>query len=173
MKISLIAAVSVGNFGIGKKGGLCYHISEDLRRFRDLTMGKPILMGRGTWESLPHALSGRRNIIITTTGIDAREEDAGLIEVYSSIEEALEKLRSEGCPEVMVIGGGSIYKQTLPMADTLYLTEIFATPGDADTFFPPYHGDFTCVEREYRVNDGLRYEFTTYERDDRVQVSTM
>ena len=164
MRISLIAAVSVGNFGIGRKGGLCYHISNDLCHFKNLTMGKPILMGRATWESLPGVLPGRRNIVISTKGIDVRADEEEFVEVYSSIDDALEKLKEDGCPEVMVIGGGSIYRQTIGIADTLYLTEVFDTPGDADTFFPPYHGDFTCVEREYHVDCGLRYEFTKYIR---------
>ncbi len=164
MKISLIAAVSVGNFGIGRKGKLCYRISNDLCHFRELTMGKPVLMGRATWESLPHALSGRRNIVITTKGIDASVDDEKLVETYLSLEDALQKLREDDCPEVMVIGGGSIYRQTIGLADTLYLTEIFDTPGDADTFFPPYHGDFKCVEREYHIDAELRYEFTKYIR---------
>ena len=164
MRISLIAAVSVGNFGIGRKGGLCYHISNDLCHFKNLTMGKPILMGRATWESLSGVLPGRRNIVISTKGIDVKADEEELVEVYSSIDDALEKLKEDGCPEVMVIGGGSIYRQTIGIADTLYLTEVFDTPGDADTFFPSYHGDFTCVEREYHVDCGLRYEFTKYIR---------
>lgn len=164
MRISLIAAVSVGNFGIGRKGGLCYHISNDLCHFKNLTMGKPILMGRATWESLPGVLPGRRNIVISTKGIDVRADEEELVEVYSSIDDALEKLKEDSCPEVMVIGGGSIYRQTIGIADTLYLTEVFDTPGDADTFFPSYHGNFTCVEREYHVDCGLRYEFTKYIR---------
>ena len=164
MRISLIAAVSVGNFGIGRKGGLCYHISNDLCHFKNLTMGKPILMGRATWESLPGTLPGRRNIVISTKGIDVRADEEELVEVYSSINDALEKLKEDGCPEVMVIGGGSIYRQTIGIADTLYLTEVFDTPGDADTFFPSYHGDFICVDREYHVDCGLRYEFTKYIR---------
>ena len=164
MNISLIAAVSVGNFGIGRKGGLCYHISNDLRHFKDLTIGKPILMGRATWKSLPGVLPGRRNIVISTKEIDVNVDEEELVEVYSSIDDALEKLKEEGCPEVMIIGGGSIYRQTIGIADTLYLTEIFDTPQDADTFFRSYHGDFKCIDREYHVDCGLRYEFTKYIR---------
>ena len=164
MNISLIAAVSVGNFGIGRKGGLCYHISNDLRHFKDLTIGKPILMGRATWKSLPGVLPGRRNIVISTKEIDVNVDEEELVEVYSSIDDALEKLKEEGCPEVMIIGGGSIYRQTIGIADTLYLTEIFDTPQDADTFFLFYHGDFKCIDREYHVDCGLRYEFTKYIR---------
>lgn len=167
MKISIIAALSVGNFAIGRNGKLCYHISDDLRRFKALTMGHPIVMGRKTWESLPHALSGRTNIVITSGTIDVSEYDSRITSVVGSLEEALKVAEtSEGSDEVFIIGGGMVYKQALPFAQTLYLTEIFDTPFDADTFFPPYHADFTCKERSYIIESGLRYEFTRYERDD-------
>ena len=161
MKLSIIAAVSVGNNAIGYKGGLCYRISGDMAHFRALTIGHPIVMGRKTWDSLPHILEGRTNIVITR---DPNFNAEGAI-VVDSLSTAIQVCEENGDEEVFVIGGGQIYKEALPLADTLYLTEIFATPKDCDTYFPPYHADFHCTEREYRVNDCLRYEFTKYERD--------
>lgn len=161
MKISLIAAVSTGNFAIGYKGELCYKIKEDLAHFKELTMGHTVIMGRKTAESLPILpLPGRRNIVLSkTTGW---EEGSG-IESYPSLELALERCSPE--EEVFIIGGAQVYKEALPLADILYLTEVFDTPAEADTFFPSYHGEFICTERDYRIRDGLRYEFTKYERN--------
>lgn len=164
MEIAIIAAVSVGNFAIGYKGDLCYRISDDLKRFKELTMGHTIIMGSKTFDSLPDgkALEGRKNIVLSTCDPGSRDFP-GVSLVCPSLEAALRVCENEDI--VFIIGGGSVYKQALPLADTLYLTEIFATPMRSDTYFPSYHGDFTCVERHYRVDSGLRYEFTVYKRD--------
>ncbi len=116
--ISLIVAVS-RNGVIGRDGGLPWHVSSDLKRFKAMTMGKPVIMGRRTWESLPkRPLPGRRNIVIT------RQADyaAPGADVVESAEAAL-ALCSEA-PEVAVIGGGEIYRMFWDQADRLYLTEI-------------------------------------------------
>lgn len=161
MEIAMIAAVAVGNFAIGQGGDLCYRIKEDMRRFKEITMGHPIIMGRRTAESLPHALPGRRNIVLSKATV---YEDGSGFEAYPSLELALKSCADEEV--VFIIGGGQVYKEAYPLANTLYLTEIFDTPLQADTFFPPYHADFKCVEREYNVSEGLRFEFTKYVRDD-------
>jgi dihydrofolate reductase len=160
MEISIIAAVSVGNRAIGYNGGLCYQISEDLAMFRRLTMGHPIIMGSTTYKSLPAgALPGRRNIVITS-----KDEPIPGCDLYKSLTDAISSCSTDD--HIFIIGGAMIYKTALPLVNTLYLTEIFDTPRNCDTFFPPYHGDFICVEREYHMSQGLRFEFTKYIRND-------
>lgn len=156
MIINIIAAISHENFGIGYQGDLIYKIREDLKLFKELTMGHPIVMGRKTWESLPRELPGRRNIVITSNpGLPCPES-------YDSLDKALDALKNE--EEVWIIGGGQLYAEAIDKADFLYLTEIFDTP-PADTFFPKdYMSKFFCVHRDYHYSDDLRYEFTKYER---------
>lgn len=147
MKLSIVVAVAANNV-IGVDGGLPWHLPEDLRRFRQLTMGKPIVMGRLTHESIGRALPGRRNVILS------RQDDflADGCDVVASVEEALELLRDE--EEVMIIGGGNIYEQFLPMAQTIYLTRVDADL-QGDTFFPELRAeDWELIGRdEYPAND--------------------
>lgn len=127
--ISYVVAVS-RNGVIGSDGGLPWHISSDLKRFKELTMGKPVVMGRKTWESLPRKpLPGRRNIVITRQKGFAPEG----AEVASTPEEAL-RLCGDA-PEVAVIGGGEIYRLFWPLVDRIYLTEVDLEVG-GDTHFP-------------------------------------
>lgn len=140
MSIAIIAAVT-DNLAIGRKGSLLYHLPADLRRFKELTMGHPIIMGRKTYESLPKGpLPGRRNIVVTRTPAEFLEragEHAASLEAVGSLEEAIALTRGE---DAFVIGGAQIYQQAMPAADTLYITRIFAQAPDADTFFPPLDG---------------------------------
>ena len=127
--ISFVVAVS-RNGVIGREGGLPWHISSDLKRFKEITMGKPVVMGRKTWESLPRKpLPGRRNIVITQQK-DYRAEGA---DVVASPEAAL--LLVPDAPEVAVIGGGEIYRLFWPLVDRLYLTEVDLEV-EGDTHFP-------------------------------------
>ncbi len=129
-QLSIIVAVAGGN-AIGRKGDLLFHISEDLRQFKAVTMGHPIIMGRRTFESFPNgALPGRRNIVIT------RQSDYSVpgAEVVHSLQEAIDA--AADAEEAFVIGGGEVYRQALPLCGRLYLTEIDAEVPDADTFFP-------------------------------------
>jgi len=128
--ISLVAAMAK-NRVIGKDNQMPWHLPADLQHFKNVTMGKPIIMGRKTFESIGRALPGRRNIVITSNPDFSAEG----CETASSFEQAL-KLVAE-VEEVMVIGGGSLYQQTLPLADRLYLTFI-ALEVDGDTHFPQY-----------------------------------
>ncbi|MBQ8773139.1 MAG: dihydrofolate reductase, partial [Muribaculaceae bacterium] len=129
-RLSIIVAVT-RNWAIGRGGDLLFHVRDDLRRFKAITMGKPIIMGRKTFESFPNgALPGRRNIVITRQG-GYRAPD---IETVSSLQDALALV--DGVEEAMIIGGGEIYRQALPLTSRLYLTEIDATVSDADTYFP-------------------------------------
>lgn len=128
--ISIIVAIAE-NGAIGNKGDLVYHISADLKRFKSLTTGNTVLMGRRTFQSLPKgALPNRRNIVLT------RQTDAQFpgTEVFPSIDEALKHCALD--EKVYIIGGADVYRQALPLADELELTRIHATPAEADTFFP-------------------------------------
>ncbi len=154
MTVKIIAAVC-SNGAIGRGGDLMFHISDDLKRFKALTMGHPIIMGRKTFESFPKGpLPGRRNIIIS------RRKDyapAGA-EVYDSPEAALKACGESD--EVFVIGGGEIYRQFIDLANELDLTEIDATPADADTFFPEFPHKLSVVSDWSQTEP--RYRFATY-----------
>ena len=145
---------------IGRDGGLPWHLPTDLRRFRELTTGRTVVMGRKTYESLPprfRPLPNRRNIVLSSDP-SYRADGA---EVFADLESAL-----AACDrDCWVIGGGVTYEQALPLADRVYATEVEAGP-DGDAFFPPLAGDeWRCVERgdELEENDH-RFSFRTYER---------
>jgi dihydrofolate reductase len=161
VKVSLVAAVARGGV-IGRDGGIPWRLPEDMVRFRQLTMGHPVVMGRRTWESLPdqfRPLPGRGNVVVTRNP-DWSAQGADRV---GSIEEALALLESE--PEVFVIGGGEIYAAALSYADELQLTEIDADV-DGDTTFPAWDRDeFDEVARERHVTgDGTPFAFVTYRR---------
>jgi dihydrofolate reductase len=126
--VALVAAVAA-NGVIGRDGGLPWRIPDDLRHFKAITLGKPVIMGRRTWQSIGRPLPGRRNIVVT--------RDAGFAadgaEVVASLDAAL--ARAGDVAEAMVIGGGEIYTQALPRAGRLYLTEIHAE-AEGDVHFP-------------------------------------
>lgn len=128
MKVSIIVAASANNV-IGMDGGLPWHLSEDLRRFKEITMGKPMIMGRATFESIGKALPGRRSIVMTRQP----QYEAEGVEVVKTKQAALALVRD--ADEVMVIGGGEIYEQFLPITDRIYLTRVHMEL-DGDTFFP-------------------------------------
>ena len=130
----IVFVVAVARNGvIGRRGGLPWRISSDLKRFKAITLGKPVIMGRKTWESLPkRPLPGRTNIVITR---DPRYEAEGAV-VAASVAEALSLARATESEEICVIGGSDIFRQLLPLADRLYLTEIDLAP-EGDVFFPP------------------------------------
>ncbi len=134
-KLSIIAIVA-GNGAIGRKGDQPFHISADFRRFKQLTIGHPVVMGRKTFEALPKgALPGRRNIVITRqAGWSAPD-----VETAPSVEAAL-KMCNGAC-EPFIIGGGEIYRLAMPLADKLFITEVNADVPDADTFFPAIDPD--------------------------------
>lgn len=133
MAISMIAAVGK-NLELGKNNDLIWHFKEDMKFFKETTMGHPVIMGRKTFESLPKALPGRKNIVISTNP----EYKADGAEVVASVEEAI-KLAEVEDTDAFVIGGGRIYTEFLPYADNLYLTEINADCPDADTYFPEFN----------------------------------
>lgn len=162
MQISIIVAVAQGN-AIGRKGDLLFHISADLRRFKEITMGHPIIMGRKTFESFPKGpLPGRQNIVITRQG-DYQYDG---ITVVGSFPGAL--AAANNVDEVFVIGGGEIYREAINGASVLYLTEIDAKVDDADTFFPEINPDeWTETEASEWITDersGTRYRFVCLSR---------
>ncbi len=160
MRISLIVAAATNNV-IGRDGGLPWHLSEDLKRFKRLTMGKPIIMGRLTHEAIGKPLPDRRNIVISSRN-DLEIEGC---EVVANPDDAL-KLAA-GAEEVMVIGGGKVYEQMLPMADRIYLTRVDDTP-EGDTFFPEIINDeWQVVDQENFPADESRefgFSFLTLDR---------
>ncbi len=159
--ISIIVATAHDG-AIGVKGDLPFHLSPDLRHFKQVTLGKPVIMGRKTFESLPGGpLPGRHNIIVTR---NAAYSHPGA-DTAGSLDEALSMVSDQ--PEAMIIGGGEIYRQALPLTDRVYITEIDASVNDADTFFPALPPEFKAVDTGEWVTDertGLRYRFMTYER---------
>jgi dihydrofolate reductase len=162
MQISIIVATAQGN-AIGRKGDLLFHISADLRRFKEITMGHPIIMGRKTFESFPKGpLPGRQNIVITRQSDYAKEG----ITVTGSFSDAL--AAANDADEVFVIGGGEIYREAINRASKLYLTEIDATVDDADTFFPTIDSQqWQITEEGEWIEDertGARYRFVCLSR---------
>lgn len=156
---SIIACISKVHRAIGYKNRLLYAIPSDMTRFRMLTTGHTIIMGRKTFESLPNgALPNRRNIVISKT----REQITGC-EVCSSLEEAVGN--KEVSDECFIIGGASIYEQALPFADKLYLTIVEKEPEHADTFFPEINpAEWEVTEKEMRNENGLPFTFLTLYR---------
>ncbi len=164
--ISIIVAVS-DDLGIGKDNELLWTISDDMKRFKSLTYGNTVVMGKKTWESLPRKpLPGRKNIVLTDTGGECIDFS---VTAYS-IEDALSKCDDE--EEIFIIGGGSIYRQFMPLADKLYITHVHST-APADVFFPRI--DLSIWEITYSEDfkisktNSIPYTYTVYERINRVR----
>lgn len=172
MRISMI--VAMGEDGvIGRDGGMPWHISADLKHFKAVTMGKPIIMGRVTFESIGQALPGRTNIVITR---QADYEAQGAV-VAGSLDDALDRAREatreleDGSAEAMIIGGAEIYRAAMPVADRILLTEVGLTDaGEAprgDIYFPRFQRDEwneTAREEFPARGDAPAYSFVVLER---------
>lgn len=159
MSISMIAAVGK-NLELGKNNDLIWHFKEDMKFFKETTMGHPVIMGRKTFESLPKTLPGRKNIVISTNP----EYKADGAEVVTSVEEAI-KLAEEENTDAFVIGGGRIYTEFLPYADNLYLTEINAECPDADTYFPDFNkSDYIKEIVNFYDVDGTEFYHVIYKK---------
>jgi len=154
MRVSIIVAASANNV-IGVDGGLPWRLPEDLRRFKELTMGKPMIMGRLTYESIGKALPGRRSIILTRQ-VDYQVEDC---DVVTSVDAAI--AAAGDAAELMVIGGGKVYEQLLPMSDRVYLTRVH-TDIDGDTFVPELDPiEWRSISKErFPVTADRQYRFT-------------
>ena len=160
--ISIIVAVDNNN-GIGRKGDQLAYISGDLKRFKELTTGHTIIMGRKTFEALPKgALPNRRNMVITRNN-DFKPENC---EVYHSVEQALENISEK--EEVFIIGGGEIYKVFLPFCNKIYLTVIDHEFDEVDTCFPKIDTEkWGTIEEEGPFADeksGMNYRYVTLQR---------
>lgn len=144
MEINIIACVDA-NFAIGYKNQLLFHIPEDMKRFRTLTTGHTVLMGRKTYDSLPNgALPNRRNIVVSRQNLQLEN-----CEVFPSIEEALATCQDEA---VFVIGGATIYEQTLHLASKIYLTLVETESTKADVFFPKFKKENWLEEKKNNIN---------------------
>ncbi len=160
-QISIIVAIAANN-AIGKDNDLLWHLSGDLKRFKELTTGHTIVMGKRTFESLPvRPLPNRRSIVITDI---EGEQIAGCVMAYS-IEDAIAKF--DIADENFIIGGGSVYRQFMPIADKLYLTIVHKN-FDADTFYPEINFDeWQAIEKQENILDeksGLTYSYLIYKR---------
>lgn len=160
MSLSLIVAMA-RNRVIGRHGGMPWRLPADLRRFRQLTMGKPIIMGRRTHEAIGRALPGRHNIVVT----HQRDYRAPGCSVTGSLAAALQL--SGLAAEIMVIGGSELYRSALPEADRIYLTEVHAEPA-GDVLFPALVAErWQEIQREDHAADGANefdYSFVILER---------
>ena len=165
-RIALIAAAA-SNGAIGLKGGMPWHISEDLKYFKRVTMGAPVIMGRKTYASVGSALPGRANIVITRNTAFSSDDADVVHDVAAGLRKAQAIAEIDGSAEVFVIGGAEIYAQVLAVADRVYLTEIDGEfPGDA--FFPDLDTtEWREVSREPHAPEmegGLVFSFVVYTR---------
>jgi dihydrofolate reductase len=166
LPVSIVVAVAE-NRVIGRDGEMPWKLSSDLKRFKEITLGNPIIMGRKTFESIGRALPGRHNIIITRN-TDYRAENTVVV---SSLDDALQNARQwaqdNDAKEICIIGGGEIYRQSVKLADRLYYTKVDARP-DGDTCFPAVDPDKWQVCHTEAIpagpKDNCATEFITYER---------
>jgi dihydrofolate reductase len=165
MRISLIAALDRNN-AIGRDNDLPWRLPDDLKRFKALTLGKPVLMGRKTAQSLGRALPGRLNLVLTRGGQVPFE---GMLAV-ASVDAAIARAREQGAEELCVIGGGEVYALTLAQADVLHLTHVDTVVEAADAYFPVLDPrQWEQAERSVHPADArhaLAFDFVDYVRAD-------
>ena len=151
--LKAIVAISE-NSVIGKNGDLPWRISEDLKWFKKITLGHTLLMGRKTWESLPGALPKRENWVLSST----IQPNNSKIRVFKKIQDALDAAKDR---TLFIIGGGELYRQTLPLCDELYVSEVHRLIEDGDAFFPSFKNEFEMNEKlfespEFTLNRWIR-----------------
>lgn len=154
IRLSLIAALD-RNFAIGKGNALPWHLPDDLKRFKRLTLGKPVLMGRKTAESLGRALPGRQNLVLTRSG---RVPFEGM-QAVASLDAALRAADEAGAEELCVIGGGEVYALTLPMATHLRMTHVDTMVDGADAFFPAFDAGAWRIEAQEAHPADVRHAY--------------
>ena len=161
--ISLLAALAQDR-AIGRGNAMPWHLPDDLARFKALTLGKPILMGRKTAQSLGRALPGRLNLVLTRSG----ELPYAGMQAVASLEQALQAATQAGAQELCVIGGGQVYAQLIDQANVLYLTHVATQVPDADAFFPTWDPDaWEETARQQHPADArhaLAFDFVDYRR---------
>lgn len=156
--LSLIAVIGK-NRELGKDNALLWHIPGDLPRFKKLTSGHPVIMGKNTYLSIGRPLPDRTNIVVSTSLLTQEG-----IHVASNVKDALNIAnRAPGSSEIFIIGGGTLYTQTIDKADILYLTIVDAT-AQADTFFPDYSNFKKIISSETQHNGGYTYSYVTLKR---------
>jgi dihydrofolate reductase len=161
MSYSIIAAIGKNN-ELGKDNNLIWHLPNDLKFFRKVTSGKTIIMGRKTFESLPHMLPNRKHIVLSSSE-DFPEE----VTVYKDFKELLESLKDTK-EEIFIIGGSSIYKLFIDYADNMYLTLIDAECKDADAYFPSFNeNDWNQELLAENEDEGIKYKHVLYRRKNR------
>jgi dihydrofolate reductase len=158
MKISLISAVAE-NRAIGKNNQLLWNIPEDMKHFREVTSSHTVIMGQKTYESIGRPLPNRTNIIVTFD----REFQADDCIVCYSLDESFEYAEKQGDEEAFIIGGGSIYKQTIDKADRLYIT-LVKGEFDGDVFFPAYDQFSKIISRRDGKDENYEYSFLVLEK---------
>ncbi len=165
-QVCLIAAVAE-NGVIGHEGALPWHLSTDLQRFKILTFGKPIIMGRKTWDSLGHPLPGRTNIVISRNHAFTAEGTVIVHSLSQACSVAKRVASQNSTDAVFIIGGGEIFQQGLPIADKIFLTEVLASI-KGDSFFPVFDKEkWTIVQTQYIPEgdkDSHPSRFVVYER---------
>ena len=154
--ISLIVAASENN-AIGKSNDMPWHLPEDLKFFKNTTWGMPVIMGRKTFEAVGKPLPGRTNIIVTTNPNWSAENTI----TAASIEEAIKVAKESNAKEIFITGGGEIYRQTLPLADKVYLTRV-QTVLDGDAFFPEMDLNIweICFEKHVKADEKNKFDMT-------------
>lgn len=163
MIISAVVAMSENN-AIGRNNELPWHLPDDLKFFKKMTLGKPVLMGRNTFESLGKPLVNRLNIVVSTR--ENLQLPEGVL-LYNSLDAAIERMQQEATEEVCIIGGGEIFVQTLDQTDRIYLTRVHTVIDDAHTFFPHLdhtHWKLTWEEQHFK-DEKHAYDFTFQQWD--------
>jgi dihydrofolate reductase len=167
MILSFIVAASNDN-AIGKGNSLPWNLPEDMKFFKRTTMGKPVIMGRKTYESLGRPLPGRLNIVLTS------DKDLVLPEgvlKFADINSAVERLQNEPGEEAFIIGGGKIFESTMPYADRMYVTRVNTVVPDADAFFPVIdHTHWKLVwEEQHKADAQHKFDFA-FQKYERVEI---
>ena len=163
VRLSFLAALGRDR-AIGRDNQMPWHLPDDLARFKALTLGKPILMGRKTAQSLGRALPGRLNLVLTRRGA---VPFAGM-QAVDSLAQALQLVLQAGADELCVIGGGQVYAQLLDRADVLHLTEVHTSVADADAFFPAFDAagwqEVARVHHPADARHAFAFDFVDYRR---------
>ena len=155
--ISMIASVG-RNMELGKNNNLIWHFKDDMKFFKETTMGHKVIIGRKTYESLPGSLPGREMIVISTKTVDEN------VQVIDNINSIVDKYKDSD-EEIFIIGGASIYKELMTYAGRLYLTEIDAYSKDADTFFPKFNKkEWNMTVLDEKEQDDIKFKMCLYER---------
>ena len=156
--LSMIACVGK-NLELGKNNDLIWHLPNDLKYFKSVTKGKTVIMGRRTFESLPGVLPNRRNIVLQLSN----ESPIEGVEIFNSIESILDSVKNE--EEVFIIGGASIYRQFLPYANKLYLTEVMEEYENPDVHFPSFDkSEYNKTILKEGEDNNIKYKFVIYEK---------